>query len=69
MNGGKIFSSSFKGRLADQLSYISKTQGNIKGAAINVENLLYLAEVLKTGKIPYPNFFDLFNNQESTLIL
>ena len=57
-------SSFFKGRLADQLSYISKTQGNIKGAAINIENLLYLAEVLKTGKLPYPNFFDLFQNQE-----
>lgn len=69
MNGGKILSSSFKGRFADQLSYISKTQGNIQSAAINVENLLYLAEVLKTGKLSYLNFFDLFNNQESTLIL
>lgn len=62
-------SSFFKGRFADQLSYISKTQGNIKGAAINVENLLYLAEVLKTGKLPYPNFFDLFANKEITINL
>ncbi len=62
-------SSFFKGRLADQLSYISKTQGNLKGAAINVENLLYLAEVLKTGELPYPNFFDLFHNQELTITL
>lgn len=62
-------SSFFKGRLADQLAYISKTQDNIKGAAINVENLLYLAEVLKTGKLPYSNFFDLFHNQEITIDL
>ena len=62
-------SSFFKGRLADQLSYISKTQGNIQGAAINVKNLLYLAEVLKTGKLPYSNFFDLFHNQEITITL
>ena len=62
-------SSFFKGHLADQLSYISKTQGNIQGAAINVENLLYLAEVLKTGKLLYSNFFDLFHNQEITLTL
>ena len=59
----------FKGRLADQLSYISKTQDNIQGAAINVENLLYLAEVLKTGKLPYSNFFDLFHSQEITITL
>ena len=62
-------SSFFKGRLYDQLSYISKTQGNLKGAAINVENLLYLAEILKTGKLLYPNFFDLFHNQEITIDL
>lgn len=57
-------SSFFKGRFADQLTYISKTQGGIKGAAINVENLLYLAEVLKTGKISYHDFFNLFANDE-----
>lgn len=57
-------SSFFKGRLADQLSYISKTQSNIKGGALNVENLLYLAEVLKTGKLSYSDFFGLFSNEE-----
>ena len=62
-------SSFFKGRLADQLSYISKTQGNIKGAAINVENLLYLTEVLKNGKFAYTNFFDLFANKEIRITL
>lgn len=57
-------SSFFKGRFADQLAYISKTQANIKGAVLNVENLLYLAEVLKTGKLFYSDFFDLFANEE-----
>ena len=62
-------SSFFKGRLSDQLSYISKTQGNIQGAAINAENLLYLAEVLKTSKLHYLNFFDLFHNKEIIITL
>ena len=57
-------SSFFKGRLADQLAYISKTQNDIKGAALNVEYLLYLAELLKTGKMSYHEFFDLFANEE-----
>lgn len=57
-------SSFFKGRLTDQLAYISKTQSNIQGGALNVENLLYLAEVLKTGKLSYADFFDLFTNEE-----
>ena len=57
-------SSFFKGRFTDQLAYISKTQANIKGAVLNVENLLYLAEVLKTGKLSYSDFFNLFANEE-----
>ena len=57
-------SSFFKGRLADQLAYISKTQSGIKGAALNVEHLLYVAELLKTGKMSYPDFFNLFANDE-----
>ena len=59
-----FISSFFKGRFTDQLAYISKTQGNIKGAVLNVENLLYLAELLKTGKMPYHDFFNLFANGE-----
>ena len=64
-----FISSFFKGRFAEQLAYISKTQGNIKGATINVENLLYLAEVLKTGRLSYSNFFNLFTNREITITL
>ena len=57
-------SSFFRGHFADQLTYISKTQGGIKGATLNVENLLYLAELLKTSKMPYSDFFNLFANGE-----
>lgn len=64
-----LFITSFlKGRFADQLAYISKTQNDIKGAAISVEHLLYLAEDLKTGKISYNDFFKLFLNQEIRII-
>ena len=60
-----LFITSFlKGRFAEQLNYISKTQDGIKGAAINVENLLYVAEALKNDIITYNNFFDLFYNKE-----
>lgn len=54
----------FKGRFAAQLDYISRTHENIQGAAINVENLLYLAEDLKTSKLTYYDFFQLFTNRE-----
>ena len=53
-----------KGHFAEQLTYISKTQNGIKGAAIDIENLLYLAEKLKTRQLDYDDFFELFNNQE-----
>lgn len=60
-----LFISSFmKGRFAEQLSYISKTQDGIKGATISIEHLLYLAESLKTEKISYSDFFKMFSNQE-----
>ena len=60
-----LFITSFlKGRFAEQLNYISKTQDGIRGAAISVEHLLYLAENLKTGAIAYYKFFDMFDNCE-----
>lgn len=36
----------------------------VKGGAIGVENLLYLAEKLKAKEISYDGFFDLLNNDE-----
>lgn len=60
-----LFITSFlKGHFEEQLAYISAMHNGIKGATINVENLLYLAESLKTGKIPYDEFPNLFINQE-----
>ena len=60
-----LFVTSFlKGRFAAQLEYISRTHEGIRGAAINAANLLYLAEALKTSKLPQHNFFELFVNQE-----
>lgn len=60
-----LFVTSFlKGRFTAQLEYISRTHEGIKGAAINVANLLYLAEALKTSKLTYHRFFELFVNQE-----
>lgn len=65
-----LFVTSFlKGRFATQLDYISRTHENIQGAAIDVANLLYLAEVLKTSKIAYRDFFKLFGNQEIRITL
>ena len=64
-----LFVTSFlKGRFAAQLEYISRTHEGIKGAAINVANLLYLAEALKTAQLSYHNFFELFLNQEIRIV-
>lgn len=65
-----LFITSFlKGRFAAQLDYISRTHENIRGAAIDVANLLYLAEALKTSKLNYHDFFQLFDNQEIRVTL
>lgn len=53
-----------KGKFEEQLEYISKMQGGIKGAAIGVENLLYLAEEIKSGSLTYEEFYDRFENRE-----
>ena len=60
-----LFITSFlKGRFEEQLDYISRTQDGIKGAAIGIENLLYLAENLKSGNFSYSDFYTKFNNCE-----
>ena len=65
-----LFVTSFlKGRFAAQLDYISRTHESIRGAAIDVVNLLYLAEALKISKITYRDFFHLFDNQEIQITL
>lgn len=58
-----FITSYLKGNFKNNLEYLSNRR-NISGAVINVENLLYLAEDIKKGKISYEEFFSLFNNNE-----
>lgn len=60
-----LFITSFlKGNYDAQLEYISKSQNNIPGGAIAVDNLLYLAERLKSGNIRNVDFYNMFENCE-----
>ncbi len=60
-----LFITSFlKGNFKSQLEYISKSQSEIPGAAISVDNLLYLAEMIKTESISKDEFFNMFCNNE-----
>lgn len=59
-----LFVTSFlKGSFKNNLTEVSNNTG-INGAAIAVDNLLYLAESLKSGARSYRDFFTLFNNDE-----
>ena len=63
-----LFITSFlKGNYEAQLEYISKSQDNILGGAIAVDNLLYLADYIKSGIIHNEDLFTLFNNCEVKL--
>lgn len=53
-----------KGEFKKQLEYISKAHNDTKGAGVSVENLLYFAEGLKSGKYSYQDFYDGFKNEE-----
>lgn len=60
-----LFITSFlKGNFKSQLDYISKSQSDIQGGAVSVDNLLYIAEKLKSGVIRYEDFFKLFANED-----
>lgn len=60
-----LFITSFlKGNFKSQLDYISKSQSDIQGGAVSVDNLLYIAEKLKSGVIRYEDFFKLFVNED-----
>ena len=60
-----LFVTSFlKGKFAEQLEYISNTHSGIKGGAISVENLLYLAENIKSARKTKESFFNDFDNKE-----
>ncbi len=59
-----FITSYLKGRFIEQLEYISNTHNRIQGGAINIENLLYVAESIKSGNKTKKSFFDDFNNNE-----
>lgn len=58
-----FISSFFIGNFEDRLKNIS-ARLKINGGAITSENLLYLAEKLKSNDIQYDEFFEKFKNQE-----
>ncbi|MBD5455451.1 MAG: restriction endonuclease [Lachnospiraceae bacterium] len=64
-----FITSYLKGQFANQLEYISVAHGGIKGAAISVENLLYLSEGIKSGKIRHEDFYNSFHNKEMIFTL
>lgn len=57
-----------KGNYKKSLEYIATMKG-VPGAAISVEHLLYLAEKIKSGKMSYEKFFELFVNDEIVISL
>lgn len=59
-----FITSYLKGEYEKQLEYISKANNNIMGAAIGIENLLYLSEQIKSKKLSYDDFYDKFENKE-----
>ncbi len=59
-----FITSYLKGEYEKQLEYISKANNNILGAAIGIENLLYLSENIKSNIITYNDFYDKFSNKE-----
>ena len=59
-----FITSYLKGEFKRQLEYISNANNGIKGAAIGVENLLYLSEDIKSGKSKYEDFYNRFKNDE-----
>lgn len=52
-----------KGKFINNLKSISSNTG-INGGAVAINNLLYLAEDMKSGKLSYDNFFDMMKNCE-----
>lgn len=52
-----------KNRFQNNLEYISN-RTSISGGAINVENLLYFTEKIKSGEISYQDTFDYYKNTE-----
>lgn len=56
-------SSFFRGNFKNNLKHIANRTG-VNGGAINVENLLYFAEELKSGRLSYYDSFNIYFNDE-----
>lgn len=63
-----FITSYLRGQFEKQLEYISAAHAGIKGAAIGVENLLYLSEGIKSGQLSYEDFYNSFDNKEMTFM-
>ncbi len=64
VNFNFLFVTSYlKNRFQNNLEYISN-RTSINGGAINVENLLYFAEKIKSGQISYQDSFNYYKNKE-----
>ena len=59
-----FITSYLKGNFIQQLEEISKRNANIKGGAISIESLLYMAEDMKRGTITKESFYGDFCNRE-----
>lgn len=60
-------SSEFKSGFKDRLGYIAMRTG-INGGAITAENLLLLADKIKSSEVSYSRFFELLNNNDEIVI-
>ena len=61
-----FITSYLKGEYKKQLEYISKANNGIMGAAIGIENLLYISEGIKSSKVTLVDFYSRFKNNEIT---
>ena len=61
-----FISSFFKGNYKKNLELISNRTG-VNGGVISVENLLYLAEKIKSEELSYSNIFKIYRNDEINL--
>ena len=62
-----FISSIFTGKINERLKEI-KASTEVNGSVISVENLLYLAEKLKSNEITYEQTFDYFGNNTEILL-
>lgn len=62
-----FISSMFKGEIEYMLKNIKESTDGISGSVLNVENLLYYAEALKTGQVSYESFVARFGDGREIL--